>query len=145
MLVQPTGSECYVFDVLTSCLSPWCGRTIYTLGNTLVTDCYYITTWMVPRSECEAVGLQQWINLSEKLHGIRTRNVKVDKAAVVLHVEKWRPDGVSHAQNDIYLKTTSLALVDQGNLNCDLTANVATNSSTQQEISWNKKKSYRKR
>lgn len=62
----------------------------------------------------------------------------MDKAAVVLHVDKWRPDGVSHAQNDIYLKTTSLALVDQGNLNCDLTANVAT-SSTQQEISWDKK------
>lgn len=63
----------------------------------------------------------------------------MDKAAVVLRVDKWRPDGVSHAQNDIYLKTTSLALVDQENLNSDLTTNVATSRSTQQELSWNKK------
>lgn len=100
-----------------------------------------ITTFLL--GWCQALNVNQWDDKSHhvrgKLHGIRTRNVEVDKAAVVLHVDKWRPDGVSHAQNDIYLKTTSLALVDQGNLSCNLTANVARGSSTQPEISWNRK------
>jgi len=46
------------------------------------------------------------------VHGIRTRKVEVDKA-VVLHVYKRRPDGVSHAQHDTYLKFTSLVSADR--------------------------------
>lgn len=45
---------------------------------------------------------------------IRTRKAEVDKAAVVLHVDKRRPDGVSHAQYDTYLKITSLVSAGQG-------------------------------
>lgn len=48
------------------------------------------------------------------MHGIRTGNVKVDKAVVVLCMDKWRPDGVSHTRYDTYLKITSLVSVDQG-------------------------------
>lgn len=48
------------------------------------------------------------------MHGIRTGNVEVDKAVVVLHVDKWRPDGVSHAWYDNCLKITSLVSADQG-------------------------------
>ena len=47
------------------------------------------------------------------MHSIRTRNVEVDKA-VVLRVDKRRPDGVSHAQYDTYLKITALVSADQG-------------------------------
>lgn len=46
------------------------------------------------------------------MHGIRTGNVKVDKV-VVLCMDKWIPDGVSHTQYDTYLKITSLVSVDQ--------------------------------
>lgn len=47
------------------------------------------------------------------MHGIRTRHVEVDKNFVVLAVDKQRPDGVSHARYDSYLKITSLVSADQ--------------------------------
>lgn len=97
----------FLFDVLTSRLSPWYWRTIYTLANMLMTDRNYITLWVMQISS--GIKLSRW----RSVHGIRTRNVKVDKA-VVLCVEKWSPDGVSHAQYDTYLKITSLVSADQG-------------------------------
>lgn len=48
------------------------------------------------------------------MHGIRTRHVEVDKVVVVLAVDNQRPDGVSHAQYDSYLKNTSLVSANQG-------------------------------
>lgn len=96
-----------LFDVLTSRLSPWCWRTIYTLAKMLMTDHNYITTWMTQISS--GIKLSRW----RSVHGIRIRNVEVDKA-VVLCVEKWSPDGVSHAHYDTYLKITSLVSADQG-------------------------------
>ena len=48
------------------------------------------------------------------MHGIRTGNVQVDKAVVVLCMDEWRPDGVSHSRYDTSLKITSLVSVDQG-------------------------------